>query len=154
MVGSLYAAVSVYWGAGGAALSDTVGGSLAQGGRAGNATVITVLWAAVALKLAAAALPLLALQRPAGHRTHVARRLAWIAAGTLTVYGGVLTGVGLLVQAGVIHRSRNADQRALAWHAYLWDPWFLVWGLLITTALMRSRDVTPPRIGASRPRAS
>jgi hypothetical protein len=34
---------------------------------------------------------------------------------------------GLLVQADVIHASVTADHRALAWHAYLWDPWFLIW---------------------------
>ena len=33
----------------------------------------------------------------------------------------------------------GADHRALAWHAYLWDPWFLLWGLLVTAALLRGR---------------
>jgi len=36
-------------------------------------------------------------------------------------------------------RMIGADHRALAWHAYLWDPWFLVWGVLVTAALLRSR---------------
>jgi hypothetical protein len=27
------------------------------------------------------------------------------------------------------------DHRALAWHTYLWDPWFLMWGLLVAGAL-------------------
>ena len=39
----------------------------------------------------------------------------------------------------MIGTPANADHRALAWHAYLWDPWFLVWGLLVTAALLRSR---------------
>ena len=47
--------------------------------------------------------------------------------------------VGLLVQAGLIGTPGGADHRALAWHAYLWDPWFLVWGVLVTAALFRSR---------------
>ncbi len=54
------------------------------------------------------------------------------------IYGFVLTSVGLLVQAGVIHPGRTADRRALAWHAYLWDPWFLVWGLLVVITLTRN----------------
>jgi hypothetical protein len=37
--------------------------------------------------------------------------------------------VGLLVQAGVIATATNADHLSLKWHAYLWDPWFLVWGI-------------------------
>ncbi len=40
---------------------------------------------------------------------------------------------------GLIGTPANADHRALAWHAYLWDAWFLVWGLLVTAALLRSR---------------
>ncbi|PZS36509.1 MAG: hypothetical protein DLM59_01075 [Pseudonocardiales bacterium] len=47
--------------------------------------------------------------------------------------------MGLMVQFGVIAASASADHRALAWHAYLWDPWFLVWGLLVTAALLRAR---------------
>jgi hypothetical protein len=54
-------------------------------------------------------------------------------------YGTVLTTAGLLVQAGVINSSSKPDWRALDWHAYLWDPWFLIWGLLIAAALARSR---------------
>jgi hypothetical protein len=96
------------------------------------------VWAAAVLKLIAAVLPLLALSAVVGGvRRRQAWILAWIAAGVLIVYGLVLTVVGLLVQAGVIHTSPNADHRALAWHAYLWDPWFLVWGLLIAVALVR-----------------
>ena len=49
-----------------------------------------------------------------------------IEAVVFTTYGFALTAVGLLVQAHVIHASATADRRALAWHAYLWDPWFLI----------------------------
>lgn len=141
MIGLLYAAVSVYWGAGGKWLLDTVGGSLARPGRAHDATVIIAIWAAAALKLTAALLPPLAL-RNHGRQRHLARLLAWAAAGILTTYGAVLTTIGVLVQADAIHSSVNADQRALLWHAYLWDPWFLAWGILIATALLRSQSAT------------
>ncbi len=57
----------------------------------------------------------------------------------LVVYGGVLTAIGLLVQAGVVAASARADQTALRWHAYLWDPWFLLWGALLAAGLWRSR---------------
>jgi hypothetical protein len=134
-VGLLYAAVSVYWGAGGGWLLDTVGGSLARLGRQHNAAVIAAVWAAAALKLLASVLPVLALRDSA----RVARVLAWIAAWILTGYGAALTLVGLLVQAGAIDTPTGADHRALAWHAFLWDPWFLVWGLLTLLALTRRR---------------
>ena len=42
-------------------------------------------------------------------------------------------------KAGAITADPSADYRALAWHAYLWDPWFLIWGLL--TLLLVSRPI-------------
>jgi hypothetical protein len=145
-VGLLYAAISVYWGAGGTWLLDTVGSGLGKG-HGGSALVVLAVWLAVGLKVIAAVLPLLAVAadtstgsgRPRLIRARLVRALTWIEALILTVYGLVWTAVGLLVQAGVIGTAASADHRALEWHAYLWDPWFLVWGLLVTAALIRSR---------------
>jgi hypothetical protein len=90
----------------------------------------------------AAVLPLLALRQltsPPWNR--IVWLLAWAEAAILTLYGLVWTGGGLLVETGVIHTPANADDhRALAWHAYLWDPWFLIWGLLVAAALLRGRQ--------------
>ena len=30
---------------------------------------------------------------------------------------------------------------AIAWHAYFWDPWFVLWGGVFTVAMWRSRAV-------------
>jgi len=136
VVGVLYALVSAYWAMGGTALLNTVGGAFQAQGNTDNPSVVLAVWAAVILKVIAAALPLVAVRtrtRPRWGPT--VRLMAWIEAGILTIYGLVLTAVGLLVQAGAIHVSATADHRALAWHAYLWDPWFLVWGLLVTYGL-------------------
>jgi Protein of unknown function (DUF3995) len=92
------------------------------------------------MKTAAALVPLRAVrtvEARAGNRTTVV--LAWGVAIALVAYEGILTDAELLVEAGAIHRSASAVERALAWHAYLWDPWFLVWGLLVATALRKSR---------------
>jgi hypothetical protein len=51
----------------------------------------------------------------------------------------VLTVVGLLVQGRVIASGAHADERALAWPAYLWDPWFLGGGLLVLVVLVTTR---------------
>ncbi len=67
------------------------------------------------------------------------RVLGWIVAIGLTVYGGVLTVVGLLVEAGVIKAADDADEHAIAWHAFFWDPWFALWGGAFTVAMWRSR---------------
>ena len=68
--------------------------------------------------------------------------LTWIEAAILTGYGLVLTASGLLVQAGVIKAAAHADRLALEWHAYLWDPWFLIWGIFVFLALWRSRSAS------------
>jgi hypothetical protein len=142
LVGALYAGVSAYWGVGGTALLDTIGGTLERAGRAHTAGVFVVLWITVVLKLVAVVVGLLAAAQPewlSQTRYRVVRRVAWLAAGILVVYGGVLTVIGLLVQADIVHASAHADQKALRWHAFLWDPWFLVWGLLLAAALALSR---------------
>ena len=142
-VGLAYAAISAYWGLGGTWLLSTVGISLSRPGQAGHAAALLAVWGAAVLKAVAAVLPLLAvggwprltdrgLLRPV-------RMLAWIEAAILTGYGLVLTVTGLLVQAGVVPAAADADHLALRWHAYLWDPWFLVWGILVVVALGRSR---------------
>lgn len=137
VVGAGYAAVSAYWAVGGTALLATVGGVFERAGRSGGAGVAALLSLVVAIKLIAAALPLLALGTQAGCRWHrVVWALAWIDAAVLTAYGLLQTSAGLLVQANVIPASADADHRALTWHTYLWDPWFLVWGLLASAALL------------------
>ena len=140
-LGLLYAVASAYWGLGGSWLPDTVGASVAQPGRSASAAVVLAVLCAVGLKAIAAVLPLLAVGAGAARvrRRHLIRALACVDAAILTVYGLNSTAVGLLVQAGLIGTPANADHRALAWHAYVWDPWLLVWGVLVTAALLRSR---------------
>jgi hypothetical protein len=149
-----YAAVSVYWALGGTWLLDTVGGTLEQQGRTGNPGIILAVWAATVLKVIGAIVPLAAVGAILGQATIAGRRhvrvLAWLEAAILTIYGLVLTVAGLLVQSGVIAVAANADQRALAWHAYLWDPWFLLWGVLVTAAMMQSRQPGAARIARGR----
>jgi len=136
------AATSAYWAAGGTGLLNTVGGSIARWGRDGGADVRLALAAIVVLKLVAAWLPTRAIREP---RQATIRRLAWLQAAILTAYGGVLTGTGLAIQAGVLHTGADPDWKALDWHAYLWDPWFLIVGLLVWAALRRSMK----RVGAT-----
>ena len=64
---------------------DTVGGSLARLGHARDTTLIVAIWGTVALKVAAALLPLLALRNAADGLRRITRLLAWVAAAILTV---------------------------------------------------------------------
>ena len=118
-----------------------------SGARAGGFAVEATLWLVVALKLFGAWLPVAVVSNTKQRHRRLRQRLAQAEAALLAIYGLVLTLIGLLVQAGVIDRSARADQKALAWHAFLWDPWFLIWGVLIVAALRRHRQ-TQPRAAA------
>jgi hypothetical protein len=134
VTGLAYAAFSVYWGLGGTWLLDTVDGTISR-----SSGALAAVWAAAVVKAVAALLPLCAVADLLPSHLRLVRLLSWTEAVILTGYGLVLSIAGWLVQAGVITPGANADHRALAWHAYLWDPWFLVWGILVTIALKRSR---------------
>jgi amino acid transporter len=143
-LGLASAAVSAYWAFGGTALLDTVGGEIERWGRDRSAGVVVSLWAIVILKVIGSVAPLVfvgvgAGQLPAWTRAPRTRVLGWITAVGLTVYGAVLTVAGLLVESGVVEAADDADKRALAWHAFFWDPWFALWGAAFVVAMWCSR---------------
>lgn len=145
-LGGANTAVTVYWLAGGMALLDTVGGEIEAWGRRRTPGVVLVLAAVAVVKGAVALSPVVLARLPMRLR-RPARAGAWIAAAALTAYGGLLTVGGWLVQADIVTRSEDADDRALAWHAFLWDPWFLLWGVALATWLW----LTSPARNAPRP---
>ena len=156
-VGLAYAAIIVYWAVGGRWLLNTVGISLSQPGQAGHLAALLAVWGAAAVKAVAAVLPLLAIgvwpRTANGGLRRLARVLTWIEAAILVGYGLVLTASGLLVQAGVIEAVAHADRLALKWHAYLWDPWFLIWGIFVFLALWRSRPASQDHLPGRAPGA-
>jgi hypothetical protein len=60
-----------------------------------------------------------------------------------------------LVLAGAIDPDGGFDRQAMIGHALLWDPLFLLWGLLLAAGLGATRETEGgPRLGAGAPRAS
>ena len=134
MLALLSALPGFYWAAGGTIGLATVGGAIEElalppAGPAGVALGISR--GGQGREAGAGAGP----GPPWGHR--VPRRLlggvAWAASVVLTLYGGLLVGVGALVVAGVIG-PWPIDRRRCAGMCFLWDLWFLVWGLLLGVA--------------------
>jgi Protein of unknown function (DUF3995) len=140
LLGLGHAAVSAYWALGGTALLDTVGGSLEEWARDAEPELLAALWVVVIVKVGAAALgPLLVWDGgPSRLPMRLVRGLAWTATVVLVAYGGILTLTGLLAVADVL--PSGSDRTALKGHAFLWDPWFLVWGLALGTALLLTRS--------------
>ncbi len=140
-LGVASAVTSAYWAAGGRALLDTVGGTFEEWGRDRTPAVVVALAGIAVLKVVVAlAAPILAkaVAVPSWMTGRLPRALGWIAAVVLTIYGGVLTGAGVLVETGVIDAAADADHHALAWHTWFWDPWFFLWGLAFVIGLWRS----------------
>jgi hypothetical protein len=131
------AALSAYWALGGSAGARGVG-EVAQTVAAGPRQA--VLWAVVIVKLAGALLPLSLMFRWGGAIPARLRMSVTAAAGTaLTLYGALLTGAAALVETGAIHPSGGVDWTAMRWHLGLWDPWFLVWGILLVMSWQLAR---------------
>lgn len=72
------------------------------------------MWVAAIVKLVAAVLPLVVVQGLAPPRlVKPVRWLAWTEGVILTTYGPVFTGVGLLVEANIVHA--RATQTSMRW---------------------------------------
>lgn len=134
---ALSALTTAYWTAGGTWLLDTVGGGLEELARRRDGAAVALGVAVVVLKLAGCLLAL-ALVRPWERVPARLVEAAALAAGVvLAAYGGVLVLVGALALAGLF--GDVADATALRWHVLLWDPWFLLWGVLLGLAAVGRR---------------
>lgn len=52
----------------------------------------------------------------------------------LACYGAIQVTAGSLVLTGAVRPAVTVDWTALHWHVLVWDMWFLIWGILMTTA--------------------
>ena len=133
--GLAFATISFYWGLGGTIGLDTLGGSLESLAKAHDRTLLIAVWVTGLLKVLGS---LLALALVGTWAARLPRRmvtaLGWVAAASLTLYGGVLVVAEALVTIGVIKPTQPVDWKPLLWHLYVWDLSFLVWGILFGVA--------------------
>jgi hypothetical protein len=137
----LFAGVSLYWALGGTAGLSTLGGRIEELARSGDPTMTALNWASAVLK-AAVGLMALALLRDQNDRP---QRLLLLGAGLTSVVliaYGLLQTIGVaLVATDVVTPARPPSDLATRWRLFLWEPWFLVWGLLLGAATwLRMRD--------------
>lgn len=152
VVTAVFAVPNVYWGLGGTAGLDTLGGVVEEQARAGDPAIHAMNWVAVGLKLLLAGVAI-ALVHPLPRVPNGAvRGVAWAGAVILVVYGFAQTlGVGLMY-LGVLEPGDGLTERALLWRLLLWEPWFLVCGVLLGTAtwLQGRRGRSPRRLRGPR----
>ncbi len=133
-LGTLHAAVSLYWAAGGTALLWSLGTGMIQR-FAGREWLLVPIGLT---KLAVALTPLF-LARSGWPAPRVTRAVCWLGAAGLVVWGGLNTVVGQLVLSGVIDPEGGYDRPGMLGHAWLWDPLFLLWGGALVVGLLVSR---------------
>lgn len=136
--GLVHAGFSAYWAFGGQWLLETVG-SWAVDWTRNEPTAAAVALSVIALiKLTGAIVPLLTQSEGAALRA--ARRAAsWTAAVVLVAYGLVNIVGASLALGGAVKIDGPKDEAALYGHALLWDPLFLLWGLLLAGGLWTVR---------------
>ncbi len=138
------AAVSLFWTLGGTLLLDTLGGELEDMVRARSLGGLALGAAAILLKVTAGLLALALLQPRHGR---LRRRGVLIASGAasaiLVLWGGANVLIGALVLGGVVVPSGAVDEHALRWRVFVWDLWFLVWGIALALAVALHRRRTP-----------
>ena len=137
-VGLLHAAFSLYWALGGRWLLRTVGAWAVQLADSSPAAAGVVLGVVAALKLAGAVVPVMVETGRLGGR-RAWRALAWTGACGLIAYGLLNVLVAWSVLARLVMPHGGYDAAAMIGHAALWDPLFLLWGLLLAGGLALTR---------------
>jgi len=140
------AGVSAYWTLGGDRLLDTVGGEIERLARERSAGALALGATTVLLKVLAGALAVGLAQLDVGGTRR--RLLLWangLAGAVLCLWGAANVVVGALVLGGAIEPAADVDRRAIRWHVFVWDMWFLVWGVALAVAVAAARRDRSPR---------
>lgn len=127
----IFAAASFYWAAGGTAGAETIGPALTSLALARDPEFVAALWITGALKVAAG---LLALALVQSWGRLIPRWLllvaGWGASAGLVLYGAASFVQHALMLAGAVPLPAGLGETAARWHLLLWDPWWLLGGLL------------------------
>ena|SRR5699024_9713627 len=137
-----HAAFSFYWAVGGMWLLDTVGQWAVEAQRETPGLALAVLLSITAVKVAAAIVPVAAQYRKLDHRRFW-RAICWIGGVGIAIYGAFNTVVALAVLARVIQPAGGYDARAMIGHAFIWGPWFFLWGAALVASLVFTRGLQP-----------
>lgn len=137
--GLLHAAFTLYWASGGRWLLSTVGAWAVRLADSRPVVAAALLGIVAVVKIAGSVVPVLVeAGRIRGRRRW--RALEWAGAAVLIAYGLFNVTVAWGVLSGLITATGGYDHAAELGHAALWDPLFLLWGLLLVGGLVMTRD--------------
>ncbi|MDQ2831932.1 MAG: DUF3995 domain-containing protein [Chloroflexota bacterium] len=131
----VFAALSFYWAAGGTAGSNTLADSIKEGALARDPAIVALAWGAGALKIVGGLLALTLIQ--AWGRLiwrWMLLMAAWGTAALLMLHGGLNLAVRAIMAVGIIPTPASMHSAAAYWYLVLWDPWFVIGGILFGAA--------------------
>jgi hypothetical protein len=149
-----FAAISFYWACGGTFALWTVGRQITSLAES-TPGFTAVLWLDVAVKALLGILAL-ALALPSWQAAFPGRRwlpsVAWVAGLAMAAYGGVelaVTGVSaLLMVAGILPVGSSVDWMGIVGHLGLWDPYWILGGVLFLLAGKNSGAQLPRQVAS------
>jgi hypothetical protein len=132
----IFALISFYWGIGGTIGLETLGEGIKAQALAGDPEILLVNWIGVFGKVLIGLLALAAGRRWLLPRLNHGLRLGlWIAGGLLALYGSLNLVQHILMLTGIAPIARSLGSlAAVRWHLFLWDPWWLLGGILFLLA--------------------
>jgi len=129
----VFAAASFYWALGGTFLSRTQSPQILE--LSAEPWFVAFVWFTGLLKVLAGLLALSLVQRWGDVFPRWLRRTGvWSVGLVLTLYGGANLAVRALMALGVLETPPSMRSAAATWHLILWDPWFLLGGVLFLAA--------------------
>lgn len=129
----VFAAMSFYWAAGGTFAVDTLGSSIQS--MEHDPGFIAIVWLTGILKVIGGLFALTLVRPWAPWLPHVLKLiLAWVGGIGLVLYGGIQFLLEGLVLSGMLHVTGPVDWNGMRWHFWLWDPWWLLGGILFCAA--------------------
>jgi Protein of unknown function (DUF3995) len=142
----VFAVPSFYWAAGGEIALDTLAVELERDALERDSGTVALTWFTGALKVLGGFVAL-SLVRPWGAR--IPRRLRLVAAlgaGVgLTLYGAAGLVEKILMETGAIDVSASFGSDRVIWYLLLWDPYWLLGGILFLLAALRFRHAGAAR---------
>ena len=136
VIGTPYALLNLYWAAGGTDLLSRYGSHVVGRAVPGDSAFRVTSAVIAVLMVVAIGSGLRATGTTGG--TQLDRWAGWLSAGWLALYGGAMTFIGVTVPLALYGDTPGIDADLYRWHTLLWDPWFLIWGLVLAAGLSRS----------------
>lgn len=134
----LFAAVSFYWAMGGTVGVETLGSAFSDPAVTNDPLFVAFVWITGILKVLAGVFALAVVQ-PWGRNIPrwILHTAIWAIGVLLTVYGAALLIQHGLMVMGVIEIPTSIGSIAAArWHLFLWDPYWLLGGILFLAAAL------------------